>query len=44
MRFIVSAILTCIGLSLSADDNLDKLKAYENQLTWSGVGLSLIHI
>ena len=38
MKFIVSAILICIGLSLSADDNLDKLKAYENQLTWSGVG------
>ncbi len=38
MKFIFSIILICLGLSLSADDITEKLKVYENQLTWSGVG------
>ena len=38
MTFIFSIILICLGLSLSADDITEKLKVYENQLTWSGVG------
>ena len=38
MTFIFSIILICLGLSLSADDIPEKLKVYENQLTWSGVG------
>ena len=38
MKFIFSIILICLGLSLSADDIPEKLKVYENQLTWSGVG------
>lgn len=38
MKFIFSIIIICLGLSLSADDIPEKLKVYENQLTWSGVG------
>lgn len=38
MKFIFSIVLICFGLSLSANDIPKKLKVYENQLTWSGVG------